>query len=125
MGWIERADCLAKEIEFRSNVYEGFDFDVDATEQHHSYAVFWTLKARVNNKKGKAVTMAEVKILDRTGEEVMIRTTDDKGLIMAELPEYTVDGEKISYSSPYTLIVKKKKTEFLLNKNKEIGIIVR
>ena len=84
-----------------------------------------SLNARVIDRKGKAVPMAEIRILDRTGEEVMVRTTDDDGLIMEELPEYAVDGEKISYSSPYTLIVKKKKKEFLLDKNKEIDIIVR
>ena len=39
MGWIERDDCLAKEIEFRSNTFEGFDFEIDATDQHHSYSV--------------------------------------------------------------------------------------
>jgi CubicO group peptidase (beta-lactamase class C family) len=26
MGWIERTDCLARDIEFRSNVFEGLDF---------------------------------------------------------------------------------------------------
>jgi hypothetical protein len=125
MGWIERNDCLAKKIEFRSNTFEDFDFDIDATDQHHSYSVFWTLRARVINKKGKAVPMAEVKILDRTGEEVMIRTTDDNGLILAELLEYAVDGESISYLSPYTLIVNKKKKEVLLNRNTEIDITIR
>ena len=120
MGWIERADCLAKEIEFRSNGFEGFDFGIDATDQHHSYAVFWTLKARVVSKKGKAVPMADVKVLDRNGKEVTTRVSDDNGLIMIELPEYTVDGESISHLSPYTLIVNKKKKQVSLNTNTEI-----
>ena len=44
MGWKEREDCIAKNVEFRSNDIRGANFDMDATEQDHSYSVYWTLR---------------------------------------------------------------------------------
>ena len=125
MGWIEREDCLAKEIEFRSNTFEGLNFEIETTDQHHSYSVFWTLSIYVSDKTGKKLPNAEVKIFDRNGEEVMIRTTNNDGLIKEELPEYTVDGDQVSYAAPYTVVVQKKKHHVTLSSNSEIKIAIK
>ncbi|MFO7668950.1 MAG: hypothetical protein R6W31_04765, partial [Bacteroidales bacterium] len=125
MGWIEREDCLAKNIEFKSNVFSGLDFGIEATDQHHSYAVYWTLEVKVLDKSGEEVQGAEVRILDHNGLEVLNRTTGDSGAIRVELPEYSVDGESVAWFSPYTVIVNKKKQEVTLNANQEISITTR
>jgi hypothetical protein len=125
MGWIEREDCLAKEIEFRSNTFEGLNFEVDATDQHHSYSVFWTLRVDVVDKSGKEVPNAKVQIVDRNGEEVLTRTTGKTGIIEVELPEYTVDGDQVAFDSPYTVVVRKKKHHVTLANNSEIKITTK
>ncbi len=125
MGWIERDDCLAKDIEFRSNTFEGLDFTIDASPQHHSYTVFWTLTVNVINKKGKEVKGAEVRILDKNGEEVWARKTGSNGSIKAELPEYTVDGDEITYGSPYTVNIGRKKEEVILSTDQVVTMKVK
>jgi len=125
MGWIEREDCLAKNIEFRSNVFSGLDFSIDATDQHHSYAVFWKLGVKIFDKAGKKIPGTEIKILDKNKEEVFTKSGDENGSVEVELAEYTVDGEVVSYQSPYTVIVNNKKQEVTLNANKEISITTR
>jgi len=122
MGWIERADCLARDIVFRSNDFEGLDFDIDASAQHHSYSIYWTMKVHVIDKKGKEVSGAKVSILDKNGEEVLSEWTDDKGSISVELPEYKVDDALITYLSPYRVIVNKQQKEVVLSSNQEISI---
>ncbi len=125
MGWIERTDCLAKDIEFRSNEFEGLDFSIDASPQHHSYSVYWTLTVNVIDKKGKEVNGAEVRILDKNGEEVLNGRTDAGGSVKAELLEYTVDGEEVTYLSPYTVTINKKKEEIYLNADQIVTIRVK
>ena len=125
MGWIERTDCLAKDIVFRSNEFEGLDFGIDATAQHHSFSVYWTLAVNVIDKKGKKVSGAHVIIMDKNGEEVYRKNADATGSILVELKEYTVDGELTTYLSPYTVIVNKKQKEVFLNTNQEITITVK
>jgi len=125
MGWIERRDCLAKDIEFRSNDFEGLDFGIDATAQHHSYSVYWTMAINVTDKKGKEVSGAKVVILNKNGEEVLSKWTNDNGSISVELPEYKVDDKSITYLSPYTILVNKKKKEVSVNRNQELSIIVK
>jgi hypothetical protein len=125
MGWIEREDCLAKNIEFRSNVFSGLDFGIEATDQHHSYAVYWTLEVKIFDKTGKTIPGTEVKILDKNKKEVFTKSGDENGSVEVELAEYTVDGEVVSYQSPYTVIVNNKKQEVTLDHNQEISIISR
>jgi len=124
MGWIERTDCLAKDIEFRSNEFEGLDFGIDATTQHHTYSVYWTMAVNVIDKKGKEVSGTKVIILDKNKKEVLNQRTNSTGSVQVELPEYTIDGELITYLSPYTVIVNKKKKEVSLNTNQELTITV-
>ncbi len=125
MGWIERTDCLAKDIEFRSNEFEGLDFGIDATKQNHSYSVYWTMAVNVTDKKGKEVSGAKVIILNKNKEEVLSQMTNSSGSVQIELPEYSIDGELITYLSPYTILVNKKKEEVSLNSNQELTIIVK
>ncbi len=125
MGWIEREDCLAKDIEFRSNTLEGLDFSIDATDQLHSYSVYWTLGVKILDKTGKKIPGTEVKILDKNKEEVFAMPADENGSVEVELAEYTVDGELVSYLSPYTVIVNNKKQEVNLDHNQEISITSR
>ncbi len=67
MGWAERKDCVATDIEFRSNNFEGIDFGINATDQSHSYSVWWTLKVKVTDKKGNVIKGTEVRFLDING----------------------------------------------------------
>jgi hypothetical protein len=120
MGWIEREDCLARDIEFRSNVFEGMEFSIDASPQNHSYSVYWTLSVNVTDQKGRKAEGAEVRILDKNGKEVLIRQTDSNGSVNTELLEYTVDGNEKVYFSPYTIQVGRKKQEVYLDANKVI-----
>jgi len=125
MGWAESRDCIASDIKFSSNEFEGLDFSIDATNQHHTYSVFWTMTIHVIDKKGKGVTGYDVLILDKNKEEVMSQKTNSRGSIQVELPEYSVAGSTITYLSPYTVTVDKKKEEVSLNANQEITINVK
>ena len=125
MGWIERTDCLAKDIEFRSNELGDLSFGIDATDQHHSYSVYWKMTVHVIDKKSKGVSGAEVIILDKNKEEVLSQRTNSSGSIQVELVEYSMDSDKIAYLSPYTVIVNNKKEKVSLNRNKEITITVK
>jgi adenine-specific DNA methylase len=125
MGWSERPDCLAKSIEFRSNDIEGMEFELDLSDQHHSYSVYWTLHIKVINKKGVAVENAEIRILDKNGIEVATQKTDENGSLSVELPEYSLDGSDKTFLSPYTIIAGKKKIEVQLNKNIDSTIVKR
>jgi hypothetical protein len=122
MGWIERSDCLAKDIEFRSNEFEGLNFDIDATAQDHSYSTYWTMTVSVIDNEGKAVSDEKVIILDKNGKEVLSRDTNENGSVSAELPEYKADGAHFTYLSPYTVIVNNQQEVVSLNNNRELKI---
>jgi hypothetical protein len=124
MGWAERDDCIARDIQFRSNNFEGIDFGFNATSQPHSYSVWWTLKVKVTDKKGNAVNGAEVRIQDKNGKEVARQFSDNLGFIKTELQEYSVNDKEKSSVSPFTIIVGEKKEKIVLNKNQEISITI-
>src|SRR5690606_39217372 len=109
MGWTERKDCVAKNIEFRSNVFEGLIFNIDATEQPHSYTIWWNLKVNVTNKRGKVVKGVDIKILDEKGQKVVHQNSNDRGFIQVELQEYSVNDKKQLQHIPYTVIAGNKK----------------
>jgi hypothetical protein len=117
MGWAERKDCVSKDVEFRSNTFEGFDFGVEATDQLHSYSVWWTITVNVTEVKGKDVL---VQILDSFGDEAFREMVNNKDLVLVELPEYTVDEHGKVFHSPYTVIVGRNKTEVRLDGDKEV-----
>lgn len=122
MGWIESSNSLAKDIEFRSNEFEGLDFEIAATAQHHSYSIYWTLTILVVDKQGKEVAGVKVRILDNKGEVVFSQRTNDTGSISAELPEYKVNGALITEMSNYTVIVNDQQKEVCLHSNQELSI---
>lgn len=122
MGWAERKDCVAKDVEFRSNKFEGCDFGINATDQPHSYSVWWSLKVEVRDKKGNLVDGAAVQFLDRNGKEVASKQTNDKGIVQIELQEYSVNDKEQTNFSPYTVVIGKKKETVNLIKNTQIGI---
>jgi len=125
MGWDGYHRCVAKEIQFRSNVIEGAGFEIDATGQDHSYEVYWSLEIHVSDKKGNLLAGKEVSILDKHGEEVLKQVTEQDGTIMTEMPEYSfLSGEKF-FSSPYTIAVGKKKQIVELTDNSVITIVSR
>jgi hypothetical protein len=124
MGWIERTDCLAKDIEFRSNEFEGLDFIIDATDQHHSYSIYWTMTVKVVDEKGKELSNIKVSILDKNGEEVLNQQTNDAGYISVELPEYQVDDKETGFLSPYTVSVNNQQKEVFLKTNQEISMTI-
>jgi len=115
-------DCVAKNIKFRSNTVVGQNFSLDATEQDHSYTVYWTLHIKINNAGGTPVKNAEVTILNSSNSPVLITTTDDHGELMAELPEYAMEGRNIVRSSPYTIISGDIKKEIELNRNLDLQL---
>lgn len=117
MGSYEQPDFLADGTSFRSNEFKEMDFSVDATDQHHTYSVSWTLTVHLQNKEGKPLTARDVVITDRNKKVVAQPTSDDQGDIIVELPEYSVDGKVKSYSSPYIVTSGKKKAEVELHKN--------
>ena len=124
MGWAEREDCIARDIELRSNKFEGIDFGIDATDQPHSYSVWWTLKVKVTDKKGNVIKGAEVRILDNNGNEVASQQTDNQGIIKTELKEFSVTDKQKSSETPFTVLVGEKKEKVNLNKNQEINITI-
>ena len=111
MGSMEWDACVAKNIEFRSNDLEGSEFEVDATQQNHSYSVYWTLNINVVNKKGISIKNTDIQILDKSGKKILNQKTDKTGSANMELLEYSVVGNKKTFMSPYTVIVGKKKEE--------------
>jgi len=123
MGWEGYHKCVATDIRFRSNTIEGAEFEIDQTGQDHSYSVCWNLEVSVRDKKGEALAGIELRILDKLRKEVFSQFTDTDGSIGTELPEYVFKSGERSYSSPYTIIVGKKKQSLMLNKNHSITFI--
>lgn len=114
--------AVAENIEFRSNEVEGGKFEISATDQDHSYAIYWTLKINVVGKDGNPVVGADVKIINNKGEEVVSQKTLEGGTVNKELLEYSFSNSNKSYSSPYKIIVGKTTKTINLNKNKEVTI---
>ena len=125
MGSQECEGCIAKNVEFRSNDIRGSNFDVQATEQNHSYSVYWTLHVKVTDAKSNPVKNAEVTIHDKNNAVVLQTKTDEYGKLQTELPEYVVNGKEKNNSSPYTVSVAGCEKKVELNKNREITCIVK
>jgi len=118
MGWEDYG--IAKDIVFNSNELVGFDFGVSATDKPHTYSVWWTLEIVVTDKKGKKIAGSDVRILDKDGKEAVRTKTNEQGVLVTELKEFSVEGKEKLYSSPYTVIVGKTKEKVTLNQNKTI-----
>jgi hypothetical protein len=125
MGWSERSDVVAKNIEFRSNEIKGSQFDLDLTGDDHSFSVYWTLRVHVVNKEGSALENTEVTIKDKNGKTVHSGLTDVDGMISLELLEYSVAGTDKTIHSPYMLVVGRLKEKIALNKNREVTLVAK
>lgn len=111
MGSLEQNICIAENVEFRSNEFQGIKFGIDATQQHHSYTVSWTLDLDTKDKD------AVIEITDKNGKVVINRRTVNRKMSI-ELPEYSVNGNNKVYYSPYTVKVGTKKQKIVeLNRN--------
>ncbi len=122
MGWAERKDCVAKNIQFNSNEIIGSEFGIDATDQDHEFSVSWTLTVQVVDKKGNPVNGAEVRIFNKMDEEVMSQKTTRDGTSSVELMEYSFANSSKTFRSPYKIVVGKSTERVDLNKNKSIII---
>ena len=105
MGSLDSKEYIAKNVEFRSNDIKGAKFELQATDQDHSYSVYWTLNVQIADAKGTPVKNAEISIRDRGNAIVLRSKTDENGKLQTELPEYAVNGKERNYSSPYTISV--------------------
>ncbi len=116
----------AENINFRSNEYENLDFAVDVYDQDlHSYTVSWTLNLHLVDNKKKTIKNEEVRIMDKNNEEIFKGKTNKEGILIIELPEYSVHGTEKLFSSPYTIEVRNKKEKVELNKNKKLVFVVK
>jgi hypothetical protein len=120
MGWMGWAGCIAENIRFESNTIEGASFGVDATDQPHSYSVYWKLTVKVTDKKGLTLKDREVRILDKEGREVETAKTSLDGTVQLLLPEYTYSEHLKKISSPYLVYSGKMKQEVVLDRDAEI-----
>jgi hypothetical protein len=117
MGSYEQPDFLAAGTTFRSNEFNGVDFRIEATDQHHLYCVAWTLKINLHDKNGKSVAGHDIVITDKNKKVVFNKASDRYGSVMVELPEYVADGDLKTFSSPFTVTAGKMKTQVELKKN--------
>jgi hypothetical protein len=125
MGWAKRDVSVAKNIQFRSNEFQGFPFDMDITDQDHSYSVYWTLQVKISDKNSNPVKDAEVIIMDKEGKMIVSKKTGKDGYLKEELLEYSVDGPVKIYSSPYTVITGKLKKQVILDKNSQVELQIK
>jgi len=125
MGSLEHMSYVAKGTEFRSNLLSGLDFGIDATDQDHSYSVYWTLEINLRDKKNRPAPDTEIVLTDKNGREAIRQKSGKNGSLMIELPEFTVDGTIRNCLSPYIIKSGKIKTEVILNKNCEIDLLVK
>jgi hypothetical protein len=119
MGWNRNR---AENIEFRSNETVGTGFEIDKTDNDHSYSVFWRLTVRAVDKRGSSVKDTEIVILDTRGNEVLRKKTGSDGIMVTELPEYSMDGSGSRYQSPYTVISNNDKRTVKLDRNSDLTL---
>ncbi len=124
MGFSDCETCYANHVEFRSNEVKGGKFEIEATDQHHIYSVFWTLHLTLLESKGTPGAGKAITILDRNGKVVLETISDEAGMVQAELPEYAVDGKNKTTSTPYTIIVGNLEKEVNLDSNQSITMTI-
>ncbi len=124
IGHLGCDDCVAKNVEFRSNKVENGKFEIDATDQDHIYSVYWTFTAHIIDGKNNPVKNAEVTVFDAFGTLALRANTDGNGKVSAELMEYSINGKDKKNSSPYTITVGDNKKIISLSSNKEITIAI-
>ncbi|MFC1537323.1 hypothetical protein ACFL4P_00690 [Gemmatimonadota bacterium] len=102
MGWYS---ATASDIQFRSNTFTDCQLSVEETDQNHSYSVYWTLTASVQDMAGNPLVDTAAVITDNIGTGVFSGRTDSIGEISTELLQYRSSGGNKDYSTPYTVSV--------------------
>ena len=125
IGDENRANNVAQNVEFNSNIVKGGEFDIGATDHDHSYSVSWTLKITVKNKEGVFQKNTPVKIRNKFDEIIFNGSTDVNGSVTTELQEYAVDKKMRSIKTPYTIYVKDERKIVNLESNKDIALTIR
>jgi hypothetical protein len=125
MGWAGGADCIAKNVEFRSNEFEGLKFELDVSDQDHTYTVYWTLTTQVTDTNGKPVKERDVVITDKNNTVVARAKTNSSGVLKSELLEYKSEGKNKLFFSPYIVEVAGVKKEVKLTGNTTIAYVVK
>jgi len=125
MGHSGCESCYANNVVFGSNEVRGGSFEIEATDQDHSYTVSWTLRLTVRGAQGNPLAGEAVKVLDRNGKVALETSSDGTGMVEAELKEYSVDGKNKITLSPYTLVVGEKEQEVDLDRNKSIAMTIK
>lgn len=82
--------------------------------------IFSSMSAIFLGKVGNPSNGANVKIINKMGDQIVSLNTKEDGTISSELLEYSFDNSQKSYSSPYNVVVGKVTETVSLNKNKEI-----
>jgi len=118
------AECIARNIQFRSNNIVGQKFNVGATDQEHSYSVYWTLQVKAIDQTGRPVKGVEVFVRDKNGSVVEQMKTDGWGMMKTELPEYSANGKERKYFSPFVLHADGIEKKVVLNNNMDIEFTV-
>ncbi len=124
LGYDGCEECVAQNVEFRSNEVKGSEFKIDATGQDHHFSVYWTLKIKIVNSDGDPLSGIDVRIQNKDGKEVVDRETDEAGMVSEELMEYEDNEGKVVFQSPYKVVAGKVTKVIDLNKNDEITIIL-
>lgn len=122
MGWEACESCFAKDVEFRSNDLVGFGFDLDITEQAHSYQVYWTLSIQLTDQNGEPLPFVYVEILDKDKQVIKKGQTNGQGQWRAELlaESYSQDGKQ--GLNPFTIKTEAVEKEVVLDRNKTVLI---
>lgn len=99
----------------KEHLYASY-YGINSFSESETYAT--VLKKDVKLKDADS----EIKIINKNGQEVIHKKVGDSGIFTVELPEFSVNGEKKIYYSPYTIVVGEKKRDLELNKNTSIKL---
>lgn len=125
MGFDACKDCIAKNVEIRSNEIVNDSFSIQVSGKGHSYSVFWNLIVNITDKKGSPVKNEEIVILDKNNNEVIRERTGDDGKIHTDLCSYKTDGQEEFFLSPYSIKVGTHTEKLDLKEDKELTISIK
>jgi len=103
----------------------GGKFDMDITDQRHSYTVYWTYSLTIIDENGKPVKNEQVKILDKNNSIAVQQKTGEDGQLSVELPEYSADGKEKTWKAPYTVRAGNVTEEVRLNRNTKSSLMLK
>ena len=66
---------------------EGGEFEIESTDQNHSFSVYYRLSLIVRNENGSPAQNVSVEILNSHDEVVLKTKSDNDGKLSVELPE--------------------------------------